>query len=302
MNHIEELFLEHFEPGYYKLIDRSHPLSIYIGADEYGHPAIEYIGNYQPIRVKTSSAISVQQTKSDGKYSIVFSLLDITMLSTFCAFCEDMVESTRNAADNSEGYNLLLNRFYAWIKMFRQQSRLLSENEIMGLIGELLFLKDELVPIYGEAKSISSWTGSEYTKKDFSLDNTWMEIKAINAGKPIVQIHSFEQLESDQDGHLVIYQLEKMSPEFEGVTIKKLVHQILVLLNIEELKDLFLLKIAERGYSFESEYDTYVYEIISKESYLVSHDFPCLRRMPELDAVVQVKYDLLLSKIEKFKE
>lgn len=48
MNHIEELFKEYFKPSYFKLIDNSHPLSLYIGADEQGYKAIEYRGDFKP--------------------------------------------------------------------------------------------------------------------------------------------------------------------------------------------------------------------------------------------------------------
>ena len=301
MNHIEELFTEHFEPGYFKLIDRTHPLSLYIGADNDGHYAIEYRGDFNPIKVKSSTAIGVMHFVIDTKKSLVFSLLDASMLSTFCAFCEDMVETSRSATDNNSGYTMLVNRFYGWKKMFHQSKDLLDEKKIMGLIGELLFLEQQMIPFYGKSKALASWTGSEKTKKDFSLDDTWYEVKSITAGKPVVGISSYEQLDSDLPGNLVVYQLEKMSQEYNGVNLNKLVKQIYKELDIDELKDVFLQKLSDAGYSFESVYDTYVFELYAKSIYKVSMSFPCLRREERLNAISQVKYDLLLAKIEKYK-
>ncbi len=301
MNRIEELFTEHFDPGYYKLIDRTHPLSLYIGVDNDGHYAIEYRGDFNPIKVKSSTAIGVMHYVIDTKKSLVFSLLDSSMLSTFCAFCEDLVESSRSAIDNNSGYILLVNRFYGWKKMFHQSKDLLDEKQIMGLIGELLFLEKKMIPLYGKSKALASWTGSEKTKKDFSLDKTWYEVKSINAGKPVVGISSYEQLDSEMPGYLVIYQLEKMSQEYNGISLNKLVKRINKELEIEELKDVFLQKLTDVGYSFESAYDSYVYEISLDSIYDVSQSFPCLRREERLDAISQVKYDLLLAKIEQFK-
>lgn len=301
MNHIEELFTEHFDPGYFKLIDRTHPLSLYIGVDNDGHYAIEYRGDFNPIKVKSSTAIGVMHYGVDTKKSLIFSLLDSSMLSTFCAFCEDMVETSRSATDNNSGYTMLINRFYGWKRMFHQSKDLLDEKRIMGLIGELLFLEQKMIPLYGKSKALASWTGAEKTKKDYSLDKTWYEIKSITAGKPVVGISSYEQLDSEIPGNLVVYQLEKMSQEYDGITLNKLVKQIFKELEVEELKDVFLQKLTDVGYSFESAYDSYVYEIYLDSTYLVDQSFPCLRREEKFDAISQVKYDLLLAKIEQFK-
>ena len=301
MNHIEELFSEQFDPGYFKLIDRDHPLSLYIGADRDGHYAIEYRGDFNPIKVKSSTAIGVMHYDDVPQKSLVFSLLDSSMLSTFCAFCEDLVETSRSATDNKSGYALLVNRFYGWKKMFHQSKDLLDEKRIMGLIGELTFLDQKMIPRYGKSKALGSWTGSEKTKKDFSLDETWYEIKSITAGKPVVGISSYEQLDSDLPGNLIVYQLEKMSQEYNGINLNKLVKQIYKELDVDELKDLFLQKLSDAGYSFESVYDSYIYEIYEESTYEVCRSFPCLRRDEKHDAISQVKYDLLLAKIDKFK-
>lgn len=303
MNRIEKLFSEHFEPGYYKLIDITHPLSLYIGLDAKGHFSFEFKGEFKPEKVKSLTAIGVEHYDEKGeKKVLVFSLLDSTMLSTFCAFCQDLLDCTFSATDDKNGYSILLNRFYGWRKMFHQANHNMDEHGIMGLIGELLFLRNYMIPTFGKAKALNSWTGSEMTRKDFSVDDTWFEVKAITKGKLVVTISSYEQLDSDKEGELVIYQLEKMSPEFDGVSLNKLVKKIYGELGIDALRDVFLQKLSDRAYKFESAYDNFVYATPTMDRYEVSADFPCLRRDDKLDAISQVKYDLLLTKIEKYKK
>jgi hypothetical protein len=41
--------------------------------------------------------------------------------------------------------------------MFSTPKKLLSESEIMGLIGELLFLRDFLFEKYGKGEALSGW-------------------------------------------------------------------------------------------------------------------------------------------------
>lgn len=301
MNHIEELFKEYFKPSYFKLIDNSHPLSLYIGADEQGYKAIEYRGDFKPFKLNSTEVVGIEHHHNKDDVSIVISLLHDDMLSTFSSFCMDLVESTSQASNEEEGYKILVNRIYAWKKMFVSKHRLLEEHEIIGLMGELIHLKEYIIPEYGKAKAISSWTGSEKTKKDFSLDQIWFEVKTIHCGNDFVTISSFEQLESEKDGELIVYQLEKMSPQYNGITLNKIAREVLVDLNLFELKDLFSQKLLERGFGFESDYNQFVYQLICCDKYQVTSDFPCLRRTYNMGAIAQVKYDLLLSKIENFK-
>ena len=148
MRRIEELFNQKYDLGCYKLIDKTHPLSLYIGIDEDGNHAIEYQGRFRIHSVKESTAIGVKHVQNKEVKSIIFSLKDVSMLGIFCAFCEDMIESTRQCQDNDEGYILLINRFYSWKKMFHQGRGKLEEKNIMGLIGEILFLKEFLFSFY----------------------------------------------------------------------------------------------------------------------------------------------------------
>ena len=77
--------------------------------------------------------------------------------------------------------------------MFSQKKELISDEQIKGLIGELLFLTDNMIPNYGETRAIQAWSGQEMTRKDFSIDDTWVEVKTIDFGKPTVVISSLEQ-------------------------------------------------------------------------------------------------------------
>lgn len=299
---INELFRQDYAPGCFILIDDKHPLKLYAGADDSGNCAIEFRGLYKPTTIKSSSSIGIRHYVKSGYNCIVLSLLDSSMLDTFCVFANDIVDITRMAIDDKNGYQIIANRYYAWRKMFNRNSHLLDENEIMGLIGELLFLRDFIMPAYGTAKGLSSWSGQEKTKKDFSVEDTWYEIKTIHYGKDSVRISSLEQLDSVVDGHLVVYQLERMSTAFSGITLNSLCQEILSCLTSNETKDIFLEKLSNAGYTFESEYNEFVFDEKQIEKYSVGKDFPKLMRDKLPDAITKVQYDLLLATIATYKE
>lgn len=78
-----------------------------------------------------------------------------------------------------------------------------------GLDRRAPFLKDYMIPDRGIDVALNSWMGPEKTHKDFSDQQDWFEVKTISFGKECVRISSIEQLDSDIDGTLVVYELEK---------------------------------------------------------------------------------------------
>lgn len=186
--------------------------------------------------------------------------------------------------------------------MFTGNNKVLTENEVLGLLGELLFLKNTAIPTYGATDGLNSWSGPEPTHKDFSYKSNWYEIKSINTFKKTVTITSLEQLDSELEGHLVVYTFEKMSPSFAGVSLNKLVSEILRDLSFDIDKDIFIAKLKQVGYSYNEIYDNYVFNLIKKESYLINNEFPRIKADDLQKGITKVQYEVLLSLIEKNKE
>ncbi len=288
----------------WRRVDENHSLDIFIGKDWKGRFAFEYMGVFEiNKKIHSSKLIEVSYyVLRDGRRSMVLSLLDDNCLRQFCAFCNDIVDCTRSmsGADHS-GYEMICNLFLTWQKLFRAQTTLLCESEIKGLIGELLFLKDSLIPIYGISNSLSAWMGPDAAKKDFSIDETWYEIKTIDSSRNTVKISSLEQLDSEVVGQLVVYRLENMSSEFNGISVNKLVESIIY--NITSLidKEIFAEKLKIAGYSYESIYDTYVYSIKGVEHFVISNNFPRLERKRLPKAINSATYELTISELIDYK-
>lgn len=295
---ISEMFEKFFRPAYYSRIDNTHILNLFIGLDEHSRKSIELRSHFIPIRVSGTSAIDVTQYKKPEYNTIRFSLKDDEVSGLFYKFCEDITEQTRGLANEKDGYKAITNRFFQWKKMFvASRNAVLTEPAIMGLIGELLFLKDDLSVRIGLSAALRSWSGQELTRKDFSIDDSWFEIKTISRGNPCVRISSLEQLSSDHEGELVVYALEKMSAEYNGITLNKLVLEILKMFSSQEDKDLFMTKVSIQGYEYNNYYDDFVFELSSKTRYVVNKDFPKLTSADVPRAITKVSYDILLTEI-----
>ena len=302
MKPIQEHFAEFSRPDYFSRVDNEHRLEFHIGLDDQGRKCIEFrCRKFNPRKVTGTNVIEVSQLKNDRYYSVRFSLLDDEMEDLFYKFCEDLVEETRVADDKANGYDSVVDRYYKWRRMFVSSGNaFLSEPQIMGLIGEILFLKGNLADRIGLSAELKSWSGQELTHKDFSFNDTWAESKAISRSSLSVKISSLEQLDSDNDGELVVHSLEKMSENYEGITLNKLIFDTRALFPSTDEKDDFLAKVSLQGYEYHTYYDSFVYEVVSFHRYAVTRDFPRLTRKNVDMAISKVNYTISLPEISEF--
>jgi len=287
------------QPSHVIRVDDTHPLDLYLGLDSEGRKIIEYIGKFDRIRVRGTRIIEASHLAVHDGIAIVFTLLDKDFDDLFYLFCNDIVDSGCET-EQGKGYDYVVNRFEKWKSFISQTRRYLSETEIRGLIGELLFMIEDAVPNYGINRTIQGWSGPEPAKKDFSFDETWYGVKTTSTGK--ITITSIDQLDSDVDGHLVVFGLEKMSSQYSGITLTGLVQNILGQITLDADRSDFITKLVHIGYYQESYYDDFVYSKLWRRSFIVDEGFPIIRRCDVPVAVSAVTYDLALSMIESFKE
>ena len=299
---IEESFKGFDKPNYYSRVDATHPLELWYGLDEQGRKSIELRANFKHKEVKGTDSIEVNQFSKKEYKTICFSLKNEEMVSLFYKFCDDLIEKTRTISDKNDGYQAIVNRYFQWKKMFvNSHNELLSEIQIMGLIGEILFFKERLCVEIGTTLALKSWSGQELTHKDFSFQDTWYETKAISKGKDSVRISSLEQLDSEIDGHLVVYTLEKMSQAFKGITLNQLIIDTLEIFSLDSEKDGFIAKVSSQGYTYNTYYDRFVYDLKDCYEFTVSKEFPRLTKRNVPLGVVKAEYSISLIDINPFR-
>lgn len=284
----------------YVRVSSHHPLELYLGKNEKGYMTLRYNGQFSPSKVIGTNFIEIKQVKTTDYYSILFSFSSEDNKSLFYHFCEDIITSTENY-QGDDGYKEVVNRYLQWKKMFSGNNKILTENEVLGLIGELLFLKDKAIVDYGITEGLNGWSGPEPTHKDFSYKNDWFEIKSINTFKNSISISSIEQLDSELPGSLVVYSFEKMSSSFDGITLNALVASISKELSYESDRDIFFAKLKQVGYTYNDVYDNYVFNLVKIETYLVDDKFPRIKAESLPNGISRVQYEILLSMIEKNK-
>ena len=293
-------FINGFRSGAYIRLGENKDLSLYLGKDESGNYSFEFRGRYAPFKISSSDVIIVTQLQNRDSYTLRFSLANKDLLEYFCTFCEDLFDSTKDIREDEVAYKQLCERYFSWKKLFRPHSGTMSDSEIVGLLGELLFMDERMIPDWGTQIALDSWTGPEKTHKDFSTDKVWYEIKTINSGKTTVRISSIEQLDSEIEGFLVVYDLEKMSPTFNGLKLNAIVQKLLHVLTSSQREE-FITKLSLYNYDFSPIYDNFVFSVVGVSTYVVKDDFPRLTRDNLPLAISKVQYDLNLSDIDIYK-
>ena len=160
-----------------------------------------------------------------------------------------------------------------------------------------------MIPQYGIEKSIIAWQGPSKNHKDFEIEDTWYEIKTIGQAALTIKISSVEQLDSTVKGNLEVVVLNKTNEEFNNsISLNKIVEVLSKKINSFEAYRMFQNKLLEAGYSYDEEYENYVYKYIKRSTYLVNDDFPRVRLNDLSDEIVKVSYEILLKDIERFKK
>lgn len=288
----------------YQRIDKEYKVNIFIGYNPDGQMSMVITEKGKNEKVKSSKLIDVNLNKrEDGKMALSFDLLDNSYESMFVVFCKDIILICEQAGREMAISNALV-RWKYWKEMFgRRRNTFLDKNEIKGLIGELLELKNHFIPKIGVDNAISSWMGPLFGHKDFEVSNTWFEVKTVNEAAVQVTISSMEQLEAETEGHLVIIRLEDTSPLTKGaINLNKLVLEIMDEIEDPETLEKFRIKLDNVGYEESSFYDEICFLHKATERYVVNENFPRIRRKEVNDAIGNAKYSILFNGIMDYKE
>ena len=193
--------------------------------------------------------------------------------------------------------DVLVGRLLKWREFFKRKHKPLTESEIIGLFGELQFVKDMMEQ--GISNIIDYWNGPIKSAQDFKSYNTCTEVKTkVSDQLTSVKISSEEQL-YNSDGtpmFLIVYRLEKSST---GMTIHDMVLSVTEQLS-ESRKNVFDAKLLCLGYQEDDEYDS---KYVMKESrqFIIEKEFPRITTPSLPVGTYGVTYNLSLDKCDPYR-
>ena len=136
--------------------------------------------------------------------------MDRKQEDVFITMAGDIIEYS-NVETDDIALLKVLRRYNAWLKLLDHKSNaVLGSNTQKGLIGELLFLKEQIENGMLPSVALEGWVGSEGADQDFVYADCWHEIKSTGASSSEISISSVEQLDRNDEGELVIYRIDNV--------------------------------------------------------------------------------------------
>lgn len=282
-------------------------VNIYYGLTRTGCKRISFLSSCRPYTIESTKLIEVQQiNESDNVYWTCFDLVDSNAESVYFSLIEDLIWSIEKCNDELSCMKEIKNRFLIWRKMLGRVVTIgLSEEKTRGLYGELYFLFNYMIPHFGVDDSIKSWGGPDGDSKDFTINNSWYEIKAIGMNTNEVKISSIAQLDSDVKGDLAVIRIEGMSEAFSNgmSSIEELVTLIFNNIDALDTRELFISKLDKSKYSPLDSAVKEKFKAYDISLYLIDEKFPRLLGKDIKHAeIFNVTYSLYIKAIEKYKD
>lgn len=282
-------------------------IEVFFGYNFDGNLRLSFLSKTDPPTIEPTSILNVVQGRENkNTYWTSFDLLNIDLKEAYFSFCENLIDSIIGIQNETAALGMLKRRFITWKKLFQKTSgRDVSKEKLMGIFGELLVLKDIVGPKYGINAAILAWGGPDSQSKDFTVSDTWYEVKTIGANSDSIRISSLTQLASTIPGHLLVVRAEAVSPEYSGNCFSTIdiIKQILLLVSDEAVENTLISKIQSTGIDVFGKETSIKFDVKSVTSYSVSDGFPRITDTNVLySEITEVQYTISRAAITRFAE
>ena len=250
--------------------------------------------------------IDTNSTIHDEVIRLIFTLKQRDSWEIFLRICSDLISATNTIQIPEKAPVIIMNRLKSWQQFFKKtKSDILTEEKIKGLIGELLVLKNKVIPKYGVTDGLKFWIGPEGAPQDFTINDLSIEVKCqLGGSNPSVKISSVNQLYSQLPKlNLFVITLGKSTIENKGsINIPQLVNDIeKIIINdgspgLIRFQELLL----QEGYYFNEKYEDYNYLLTDERVFKVADDFPRITPENINDGIDKLTYYIKLPDCSRF--
>jgi hypothetical protein len=286
----------------FKRVNETHPYDLYLGINLQEAPVLMLLSSAAVEHIPRLKALEVSQNlRQDGKFAILISLTANELLHPFSYVCEDMIESLHRFTSPQGEALFLLNRLEKWRRLLETTKKGLSQQQLLGLMGELLFL-EKLIRAHGPTAAVESWLGPAGAPQDFQSGGRIFEIKVCAIGAHIIIISSLEQLHTGTTPtNLIVFSIGSCAKEqTNSFTANTLILRIRETLSEAVALSGFELRLAEIGYDQnQAECDSY-YLAEKMRAFEVRNSFPRLTPGSVPAAIPSATYFLDLDQCSEF--
>lgn len=289
------------KPGGRLRVDKNHPGEFFWLNDHNNRKGLflesETKFKYKKLKKLNGVDVNIEISKDEKKLGIYlyYDLETGDGLKEFEGFCRFIIKNTFDLPNADLVFKQVINEIETWNKLFKGRSDgLLGENEIIGLYGELLFIKNFFEPIIGIKNSINSWEDGE---QDFQFNKKLFEIKTSSMAKDKkINISSLEQLDTNS-GDIFICRQTVGKVDFknnENNSLNGIVKDILNIIRESEdptMTEVFSSKLYDRGYEKNKKYEQF-FNLEQRQFIEIKENFPRLTPHNVDTRIKKVNYEI----------
>lgn len=250
--------------------------------------------------------VCVELSEGDGA-RLVLTLEERNQFDIFRALCGHLLDATAGHARGANGHGLrfVLRRLADWHNMLRlRREGSLSTEEIIGLVGELLFLRDQVMPRADVSGSLAAWRGAHRDEQDFAIGTWQIEVKTqLSTSDHRLLISSEDQLDTAGSRLLLCHQAIARAPSGgAAISLNALIAELagqFVAAGAPILEE-FDVALESCGYVRREEYDDPEWLLTDRRMFEVRDDFPRLTAAMLPAGVHAVSYSITLSACQRF--
>ena len=267
--------------------DPDHPLDFFRAISEKGNYMLVLKGDELPTsnRLPVLSGLEISIVHSDSDLDeLMLELLESEQKSIFRALVADILLATGEMAfgENSAGAARVITRVERWQDLLkRRRNQIMSRQAIIGLFGELHFLRERVLPRMQPTEAAAAWRGPHGDEQDFVIGGWIIETKTqLATADQFLKISSEAQLDTTSGPIAICHQTlsTASSEDPDALTLNEIVVDIrskLLIFGASAL-DIFEAGLISAGYETRPEYELESWKPLRATIYEVEDDFPRL--------------------------
>ena len=248
-----------------------------------------------------SISLALEEYKHDEK-RLVCTLLDSSKdLGSKFALVAKYIACETAVFHGRELFKRIIKTFLSWSAFLRPAAGNLTQSELIGFWGEL-FVVTRMMSSHPIEDVMRYWVGPDGAKKDITLNNIAIEVKATAAsGAREINISSLDQLDrTTRKLYLIHLQLTPSTAEI-GASLSDLYAELKAKCDADfPTLALFARKTEEIISKANKDQLSERFSLSDFSLYDVCEDFPKIIRADVVEAVVDVKYRLTISSLQPF--
>ncbi|WP_419915107.1 PD-(D/E)XK motif protein [Hoeflea sp.] len=267
---------------------------------------LKNIARFEATTMPALAGIDIRiEDKPDHTSELILELADNEQVSLFRALTRDFLDATADLSGPASDLaaRRIMIRLQRWQAMLRRRrSGVLSRQAIIGLTGELLFLRDRLLPYLGVEQTLRAWRGPHRDEQDFAIGDHLFEVKTqLNTADQYLQISSEAQLDVSS-GKVVVCHQTLVSGSEDGESLNQLVEDLWNKCQAHSLvaSDFLEAGLLGAGFQARPEYDEEKWKLARTRVFEVIDDFPRLVPSQLPPGVSNVSYRITLGTCERF--